>query len=109
MDDKAARDEIICDGLTAAYERMTAYIINHRGAALYCSDAMRAAYSDEHVRAETAERRCAELVALVAESALAIETCIPFLPTFGKKNIRKLADVLKQAALTGDDRHAQDT
>lgn len=36
-------------GLTAQYEHATAYTVVHRGALIYCSDAMRQAYSDQTV------------------------------------------------------------
>ena len=49
------------DMLTARIEERTAYCIAHRGSALLCSDAMRAAYSDMTVRAESAERERDEL------------------------------------------------
>lgn len=38
--------------LQQQYDERTAYMIVHRGAALACSDSVRAAYSDEHHRAE---------------------------------------------------------
>lgn len=44
------------DFMTAHYERQTAYMVNHRGALIYASSGMRDAYSEEHERAEAAER-----------------------------------------------------
>lgn len=38
--------------LQQQYDERTAYMIVHRGAALACSDSVRAAYYDEHHRAE---------------------------------------------------------
>lgn len=38
--------------LQQQYDERTAYMIVHRGSALACSDSVRAAYSDEHERAE---------------------------------------------------------
>lgn len=49
------------DFLTAQHEQCLAYMVNHRGRLVYANSGMRDAYSDEHVRAETAEARCAEL------------------------------------------------
>lgn len=48
-------------GSTAQAERMMAYMITHNGAALYCSDAMRDAYSEEHHGRLRAEALAGEL------------------------------------------------
>lgn len=52
------------DFMTANYERQTAYMVNHRGGLVYASSGMRDAYSEEHVRAEAAERAREECVRL---------------------------------------------
>lgn len=55
------REELRC--LRQKYDERTACVIVHRGSALACSDAMRAAYSDERRRAE----RLAEALQLAEE------------------------------------------
>lgn len=66
-DADAIADEI--EALRAEVERRTAYVIIHRGAALACSDAVRAAYSDEHHRAERLAEALRGLVEYVQETA----------------------------------------
>lgn len=58
------------DFLTAQHEQCTAYMVNHRGRLVYANSGMRDAYSDEHVRAEAAEARCAELQAKYEEAVV---------------------------------------
>lgn len=54
------------DGLRAALEERTAYVVTHRGMALSCGNSMRQAYSDEKVRADHAESALAALRKRVA-------------------------------------------
>ncbi|MFC3338171.1 hypothetical protein [Paracandidimonas soli] len=61
------------DGLRANLEHHQAYWINHRGAALACSSAMRDAYSDEKVRADAAEAVIARLRGWLADIIFEID------------------------------------
>ncbi len=64
-------------GLTAIYENQTAYTIAHGGRGIACNDAMRQAYSDQKVRAETAERERDELRRRIAEAEVVTIQSMP--------------------------------
>jgi hypothetical protein len=64
--------EVQVAGLTVEVEHHTAYAITHRGALRYCNSNMRDAYSDEKVRAETAEARAERLAEALRELADAV-------------------------------------
>lgn len=61
---RIAELEMESAGVTAAYERFTAYTITHNGAMRYCSAEMRDAYAEMSARAIRAE---AELAAVLAD------------------------------------------
>ena len=64
------------DFMTAHYERMTSHMVCHRGALIYANAGMRDAYSEEHVRAEAAERAREAARILIEDAGSALRVII---------------------------------